>query len=181
MSDSRDRIRDLVAQVASAYFSQTQVDPSNIKHVLDQIWSSLENGPDNSGLADATAVAAGSTAVAAGTDEGVQPPRLTPAQIRRSITPDALVSFEDNKPYKTLKRHLASRGLTPDEYRTKWGLPADYPMVAANYSAVRAETAKRTNLGLLGQQARAARRTGRRRPSSPTARDATGAQSKAQP
>jgi predicted transcriptional regulator len=56
--------------------------------------------------------------------------KLTPAQIRKSITPNALISFEDGKPYKTLRRHLTIRGLTPEAYRQKWGLPRDYPMTA---------------------------------------------------
>jgi predicted transcriptional regulator len=56
------------------------------------------------------------------------------AAVQRSITPEALISFEDGKPYKRLRRHLAARGLTPDQYRKKWGLPDDYPLVAANYS-----------------------------------------------
>lgn len=67
--------------------------------------------------------------------------------IRASITPDALVSFEDGKHYKTLKRHLAGRGLTPVAYREKWGLPPDYPMVAPNYSAVRSALARANGLG----------------------------------
>lgn len=71
----------------------------------------------------------------------------TAAQIRRSVTPDFLVSFEDGRPYKTLKRHLSTRGITPEEYRRKWGLPADYPMVAANYAAQRSELAKNIGLG----------------------------------
>jgi predicted transcriptional regulator len=71
--------------------------------------------------------------------------------IKKSITPDHLISLEDGKPYKTLKRHLTRRGLTPAEYRTKWGLPPDYPMVAPNYAKQRSELAK--SLG-LGQQRR---------------------------
>ena len=78
-----------------------------------------------------------------------EPPveKLTSARIRKSITADALVSFEDGKPYKQLKRHLTTRGLTPDQYRAKWGLPKDYPMVAPAYSAKRSELAKATGLG----------------------------------
>lgn len=72
----------------------------------------------------------------------------TRAQIRKSITNDALISFEDGKSYKTLKRHLTTRGLTPAQYREKWGLPADYPMVAPSYSALRAERAKAAGLGV---------------------------------
>ena len=71
----------------------------------------------------------------------------TPAQIRRSITDTALISFENGKPYAMLKRHLTFRGLTPVEYKQKWGLPSDYPMVAPHYTTKRAELAYRTGLG----------------------------------
>jgi predicted transcriptional regulator len=71
----------------------------------------------------------------------------TTAQIRRSITPDALISFEDGKTYKQLKRHLTALGMTPDQYRAKWGLPPDYPMVTASYSAARSAIAKTFGLG----------------------------------
>ena len=67
--------------------------------------------------------------------------------IKKSVTPDYIISLEDGKQYKSLKRHLAGRGLTPTEYRTKWGLPHDYPMVAANYSAKRSELARSMGLG----------------------------------
>ena len=71
--------------------------------------------------------------------------------IKKSITPDHIISLEDGKPYKSLKRHLSGRGLTPAEYRAKWGLPSDYPMVSPNYAKARSEVAK--SLG-LGQQRR---------------------------
>ena len=67
--------------------------------------------------------------------------------IRKSITPDHLISLEDGKPYKSLKRHLGRYGLTPAEYRTKWGLAHDYPMVAPNYAKQRSELAKALGLG----------------------------------
>src|SRR3954469_24014127 len=67
--------------------------------------------------------------------------------IRKSITPDFLISLEDGKKYKTIKRHLGKLGLTAEEYRAKWGLPADYPMVAPNYAARRSELAKSSGLG----------------------------------
>jgi predicted transcriptional regulator len=73
--------------------------------------------------------------------------KATSGQIRKSISPDTLISFEDGKPYKSLKRHLSTRGMTPDDYRAKWGLPKDYPMVAPNYSAQRSALAKTLGLG----------------------------------
>src|SRR6202007_2140384 len=80
--------------------------------------------------------------------------KLTPSQIRKSITPDAIFSFEDSKPYKTLRRHLAVRGLTPEQYRDKWGLPKDYPMVAPAYSEARAAMARSIGLGARGAASR---------------------------
>ena len=73
--------------------------------------------------------------------------KLTPAQIKKSITPDALISFEDGKSYKTLRRHLTIKGLTPEAYREKYGLPRDYPMTAAAYSEQRSALAKQLGLG----------------------------------
>ena len=75
--------------------------------------------------------------------------KATTAQIRRSITPDALISFEDGRRYKALKRHLTSRGMTPADYRAKWGLPNDYPTTAPAYSAMRSQMAKSFGLGQL--------------------------------
>jgi predicted transcriptional regulator len=69
--------------------------------------------------------------------------------IKKSITPDHIISLEDGKPYKSMKRHLGGRGLTPDAYRSKWGLPHDYPMVAPNYAKRRSEMAKSFGLGQM--------------------------------
>ncbi|GJD66906.1 MucR family transcriptional regulator [Methylobacterium frigidaeris] len=81
-----------------------------------------------------------------------------PVPIRKTVTPDHIISLEDGRPYKSLKRHLSSRGLTADEYRQKWGLPFDYPMVAANYAAQRSELAKSLGLGNIRRERAAAKR-----------------------
>jgi predicted transcriptional regulator len=85
----------------------------------------------------------------AGADTAETPARIvkTPSEIKKSITPDALISFEDGKSYKAMKRHLRAYGLTPQEYREKYGLPNDYPMVAPSYSAMRSKLAKGIGLG----------------------------------
>ena len=140
MSEDID-LRKLVADVAAAYFSNSHVTPTEIPTVINHIASSL------SGV--------GGAAVEEAPQEEA-PTKLTPAQIRKSITRDAIISFEDNKPYKTLRRHLAVRGLTPEQYREKWGLPKDYPMVAPSYSEARSSMAKALGLGARGAQARAA-------------------------
>jgi predicted transcriptional regulator len=135
MTEDNDRLRELVADVAAAYFSNTHVATADIPQVIQQIATSLMN------------VSAGETTPEPETQEEPAAPKLTAAQVRKSITPDALISFEDGKAYRTLKRHLSTRGLTPEEYREKWGLPRDYPMVAASYSEARSAMAKSLGLG----------------------------------
>ena len=71
----------------------------------------------------------------------------TAAQVRKSITPDALISFIDGKPYKMLKRHLTTHGLTGKAYQERYGLPLNYPMTALSYSAARSALAKKLGLG----------------------------------
>jgi len=136
MSEKTDRLRELVSDVAAAYFSNSHVSPGEIPQVVAQIASSLkavvQNGED---LIHAAV-------------EPVHPrAKLTPAQIRSSIKPDGLISFEDGRTYKTLRRHLSSRGMTPAQYCEKWGLPPDYPMVASSLSEMRSELARTMRLG----------------------------------
>ena len=134
MADQGTELRELVAEVAAAYFSNSHVAASDIGGVIANIATALAAvgaEPVSSSAAEPEPVAA----------------KLTPAQVRRSITPEALISFEDGRSYKTLRRHLATRGLTPEQYREKWGLPVDYPLVSAAYSAARSQMAKAIGLG----------------------------------
>ena len=133
MSEDDNHLRELVAEVAAAYFSQSHVTPSDIPIVVGQIAASLR--------------AVGEAAPGEAAVEAAAPTKTSAAQVRKSITPETLISFEDGRPYKTLKRHLAGRGLTPEQYRQKWGLPTDYPMVSPNYSAARSQMAKSLGLG----------------------------------
>jgi predicted transcriptional regulator len=133
-----DRLQELVAEVAAAYFSNSHVSPAEIPQVVQQIATSL------------AAVKSTAAEPEAAAEEPAAPVRKTPAQARKSITPDGLISFEDGKSYKTLKRHLVGRGLTPAQYREKWGLPGNYPMVSPNYSAARSQMAKAIGLGRKG-------------------------------
>ena len=123
----------LTADLVAAYVANNSVPASELPGLMAKVHASL------SGL----------TSPASAKSDKPEP--LTPAQVRKSITPEALISFEDGKPYKTLRRHLTLRGLSPEAYRAKWGLPADYPMTSASYSAQRSELAR--SLG-LGQQRR---------------------------
>jgi len=80
-----------------------------------------------------------------------EPP--TPAvSVRKSVTPDYLICLDDGRRFKSLRRHLATLGMTPEQYRVKWSLPSDYPMVAPNYAAQRSALAKSLGLGQLRQR-----------------------------
>jgi len=70
-----------------------------------------------------------------------------PVSIRKSVTPEYLICLEDGKKFKSLKRHLSQLGMTPAQYREKWNLPADYPMVAPSYSETRSQLARANGLG----------------------------------
>ncbi len=134
MSDNPDRLRELVSNVAAAYFSNSSVSPADIPSVLAQIASSL------GAIGEPSRARFG---------EGPTPSRSKPtaAEIRNSIRPDGLLSFEDGRIYKTLRRHLNKLGVTPHQYREKWGLPLDYPLVAPNLSELRSALAREKQLG----------------------------------
>ncbi|MER9483859.1 MucR family transcriptional regulator [Mesorhizobium sp. M0195] len=124
-----DTLIELTADVVSAYISNNPVPVGDLPALIGQVHAALKG------------TAAGVTAQ--------KPVALMPAvPIRKSVTPDYIISLEDGKKFKSLKRHLSiHHGLTPDEYRAKWGLPADYPMVAPNYAAARSALAKTMGLG----------------------------------
>ncbi|MCJ2037367.1 MucR family transcriptional regulator [Methylobacterium sp. J-059] len=126
---------ELAADLVAAYVSNNNVPVSELPNVIASVHASL------AGLANGTST------------EPVGPEKPTPAQVKKSVTPDALISFIDGKKYKTLKRHLTGHGLTIEGYRARYGLPADYPSTSATYSAQRSELAR--SLG-LGQQRRKA-------------------------
>ena len=128
---SADETVELTVGIVTAYVSNNHLPMAELAALIGAVHARLAGlGRQEEAQAEAR--------------ELVQP---TPAQIRRSITPEALISFEDGRPYKTLRRHLSTRGLTAEAYRTKWGLPADYPMVAAAYSAHRSSLAHALGLG----------------------------------
>ncbi|KMO14712.1 MucR family transcriptional regulator [Methylobacterium platani] len=124
---SGDRVVDLCAAIITAYVSNNAVPPNELPPMIGAVHSTL-------------------TQLMA--PPAPEPPKPEPPiPIRRTVTADHIISLEDGKPYKTLKRHLAGRGLTPEQYREKWGLPRDYPMVAATYASQRSELAKNSGLG----------------------------------
>lgn len=124
-----DAIRmEQVAEIVSAYVSKNAVSPTDLPALIASTHKALQS---LSG-AEAQPVA-----------EKLQPA----VPIRKSITPEFLICLDDGKKFKSLKRHLSVLGMTPDEYRAKWGLPKDYPMVAPNYAATRSALAKSNGLG----------------------------------
>jgi len=120
---------DMTVDIVSAYVSNNSVRPTDLGELITSVHQTLK------GLSGPGTAAA---------DEVEKP---SPAQIMKSITPDALISFEDSKPYKTLRRHLSLRGLSAEAYRAKYGLPVDYPMTCTSYSAQRSELARSLGLG----------------------------------
>lgn len=127
--ETRKELVEMAAGIVSAYVAANQLPPQEIPALIRTVHASLQQiAEGNADLQDAS---------------------LEPAvPIKRSITPDYIVCLEDGKKFKSLKRHLRTRyNLTPDAYRSKWGLPHDYPMVAPNYAKERSTLAKRMGLG----------------------------------
>ncbi|MCJ2080284.1 MucR family transcriptional regulator [Methylobacterium sp. J-090] len=135
---------DLAGDIVSAFVSNNSVPVADLPVLIRNVHAAL------SGLATGTAQPASQSAQ----DEAIEKP--TAAQIRKSLTPDGIVSFVDGKTYKTMKRHLTTNGFDPQSYRQRFGLPADYPMVAPNYAAQRSALAKSIGLGRPGGRSEAA-------------------------
>jgi predicted transcriptional regulator len=139
---------ELAADIIAAYVSNNSVPVAELPALISNVHAALNGLTSGTSQVD---------------DAEEQVEKATPSQIRKSITPDALFSFIDGKPYKTLKRHLTGHGLDPYSYRARYGLPNDYPMVAASYAAQRSELAKSIGLGRGGAQAEAEQFKGRSR------------------
>ena len=120
---------ELTAEIVSAYVSNNTVPASEIPGLINQVHAALARVSSKSG------------------DAPAEP--LKPAiSVKKSITPEHIVCLEDGKKFKSLKRHLRTQyNMTPEQYRDKWGLNADYPMVAPNYAAARSQLAKQMGLG----------------------------------
>lgn len=139
MSDSSNNANliDLAADIVSAYVSNNTVTSSDLPALIGDVYAALQR--TSSGVAPEPA-----------------PEPLKPAvPVKKSVAPDYIICLEDGKKFKSLKRHLRTQyNMTPEEYREKWGLAADYPMVAPNYAQARSDLAKKMG---LGQQRRRSR------------------------
>jgi predicted transcriptional regulator len=120
---------ELAADIVSAYVSNNSVSANDLPSLINSVHNALMN-------------------VTTGKIEVPAEPLKPVVPIKKSITPDYIVCLEDGKKFKSLKRHLRTQyNLSPEDYREKWGLPADYPMVAPNYAAARSQLAKQMGLG----------------------------------
>ena len=124
-----DVLAEMTAEIVSAYVSRNHVQVAELPTLISSVHAAL------GGLGKLAE------------PEGPTYEKAAPAQVKKSITPDGLISFIDGKPYKTLKRHLSKHGLTAEDYRARYGLPRDYPMVAASYSEQRSAISKAMGLG----------------------------------
>ena len=137
--DDKSEIIEMTADIVSAYVGNNSVSASELPSLIQSVHRALAS------------VANGGDAVEAAPKEPAVP-------VKRSITPDHLVCLEDGRKFKSLKRHLRTKyNLSPEDYRAKWGLAKDYPMVAPNYAKARSELAKQMGLGQGGRQAPARR------------------------
>ena len=128
---------ELAADLVSAFVSNNPVPAAELPALIGTVHAAL------------TKTANGSSQQP--TEESKKAPAVS---VKKSVQPDYLVCLEDGKRFKSLKRHLRTvYDLTPDQYRAKWGLPADYPMVAPNYAAARSELAKQFGLGARRKKA----------------------------
>src|SRR3712207_3628731 len=119
----------LAADIVSAYVSNHSVATGDLASLIRDVHTALQQS-------------------VSGASEPEPEPREPAVSVRKSVTPDAIICLEDGKKFKSLKRHLRTdHNLSPEEYRARWGLPRDYPMVAPNYAASRSEMAKRIGLG----------------------------------
>jgi predicted transcriptional regulator len=120
---------ELSTEIVSAYVSHNAVSPTDLPKLISEVHGALRALQTN--------------------EVPVAVEELKPAvPVRKSVAADYIICLEDGKKFKSLKRHLRTHyNLSPEEYREKWGLPADYPMVAPNYSATRSKLAKDNGLG----------------------------------
>jgi predicted transcriptional regulator len=135
--DTEDDILKLVTEIVAAYVSKNPVDAKELPGIIRNVHATL------GGIGSGTAKTGGTAT------------RAPAVPIKKSVTPDHIVCLEDGKKLKMLKRYLRSRyKMSPDEYRARWNLAPDYPMVAPNYAARRSEFAKKIGLGKAAAKGR---------------------------
>ena len=128
--ETKSALVEMTTDIVAAYVGANNVQAHDLPRLIETVYGALQG--------------------IAGKVEGVTVESSAPAvPIKKSITADFIICLEDGKKFKSLKRHLRTRyGMTPEEYRARWNLPHDYPMVAPNYAKARSDLAKRMGLGL---------------------------------
>jgi predicted transcriptional regulator len=128
--DQKPSVLDLTAEIVSSFVSNNHVNVAGLEALIGSVHGALLRSME-------------------GEPATAEPEPQKPAvAIKKSVTPDYIICLEDGRQFKSLKRHLSAKfGMTPDEYRAKWGLPKDYPMVAPAYSQSRSDLAVKLGLG----------------------------------
>ena len=134
--EERSEIIEMTADIVSAFVSNNSVPSAELPILIQSVHRAL-SGVSGGGEVQETA------------------PREPAVPVKKSVNPDFIVCLEDGRKFKSLKRHLRTKyNMSPEEYRSKWGLPKDYPMVAPNYAKARSDLAKQMGLGQGGRAAR---------------------------
>ncbi|HBI18623.1 MULTISPECIES: MucR family transcriptional regulator [unclassified Brevundimonas] len=132
--EDKPELLEMTADIVSAYVGNNTVSAETLPSLIASIHAALSG-------------------VSNGPVEAEPEPKEPAVPIRKSIAPDFLICLEDGRKFKSLKRHLRTKyDMSPEEYRAKWGLPKDYPMVAPNYAKARSELAKSMGLGQGGRK-----------------------------
>ena len=135
--ENKNALIDMTAEIVSAYVGNNEISAAELPSLIQQVYISLADVSQGVAISD---------------NEPLKPA----IAVKRSVSSDYIVCLEDGKKFKSLKRHLrAHYDMSPDEYRTKWGLPKDYPMVAPNYAQARSTLAKQMGLGQKSKRKKA--------------------------
>jgi len=133
--EERAEIIEMTADIVSAYVGNNEVGAAELPTLIQAVHSALKG-------------------VSTAPEPVEAAPKEPAVPVKRSVTPEFLVCLEDGRKFKSLKRHLRTKyNMSPEDYRAKWGLPKDYPMVAPNYAKARSDLAKQMGLGQGGRQA----------------------------
>ena len=128
---------ELAAEIVAAFISNNPLPKSELPDLIQAVYGAVEK--------------LGQVQASAPAEVEIKAPAVP---VRKSVTPEYLICLEDGKKFKSMRRHLGQLGLTPEEYRAKWNLPSDYPMVAPNYAAQRSAMAKKIGLGQIRKKAK---------------------------
>jgi len=132
--EERAEIIEMTADIVSAYVGNNAVNAADLPTLIQAVHQALSG-------------------VTTGAEPAEAAPKEPAVPVKRSVTPEFLICLEDGRKFKSLKRHLRTKyNMSPEDYRAKWGLPKDYPMVAPNYAKARSELAKQMGLGQGGRQ-----------------------------